>query len=907
LFRLPNEVIDLLGRGGTLVVPTRQRVHAVLLTHAAAQLGQGRRAWASADVLTPSGYLRRECERRAEASPAQWPRILSASEEWLLWRQAAREAAHGAPLLDLEGLAASLQRSSERAAEYGVAIPGGVPGSETALLAEAQRHFDARCRALDAATVAQLAHRLRETPAPRPLLQLRGFDAPPRRLLALAGSEGAGGEGAGGAAAGGKAPPVAPRGVRTVDAQAELEAIAAWCAERLAAQPDARLLVMLPGAAGARERLAALIRASLDPAATLAGDDAAQGRVGIEGGDSFASLALPAQALLSLELLAGGTTDPQSLSRWLTAPDWTSPAPGPRAALALLVRQRGLARLDLRELLGVAQLAPRELKLAARELDARVRRATDLLRAESASARRWSERFEAALGALGWPGPLPAGSAVQQTRLRWRELLEEFGQLAGSLGRLRLEAALELLRSLARRTVYRPADEDVAVTISPMLTDPVVIYDGIWVGSLSADVLPQPVSPDPFLPLAGQLGAGIPEASAAGRRAQAGRLLAAWRASAPELVLSVPVREGDLPLLPSPWLAGIELREAASAAVWLPQRLHREGCTERLEDPAGAAFNPLTPLPSGTRALTLQNACPFRAYAELRLGAAPPESPEPGVPMDQRGVLLHAALQLLWERLRDSAALRALEGPALETLIGECVTQAAQALRVEMRGRRRTRRLPDGQFELFSAHSPALARECRRAARLIARLCALERTRAPFTVEATEHVTELALGGGRVRMRLDRIDRIGSARAVLDYKSGRPGSPDWLGERPSHPQLLAYLAALGADVAALATVNLTAREVRFAGVAAASGLLPGVKTLPAASAPPAGPGEPTAWDAQERRWRALLERLIRSFLAGDARVDPAPGACDYCHVTDICRIGAQERPEPPQHADDADD
>lgn len=152
-----------------------------------------------------------------------------------------------------------------------------------------------------------------------------------------------------------------------------------------------------------------------------------------------------------------------------------------------------------------------------------------------------------------------------------------------------------------------------------------------------------------------------------------------------------------------------------------------------------------------------------------------------------------------------------------------------------------------------------------------------------------------------MRMRLDRVDRIGGGRAVLDYKSGRPGTQDWYGERPTHPQLLAYLTALGGDVAALATVNLTAHEVRFKGVAAATGLLPGVRAL--STLPPAAPD----WGAQQERWRALIARLIGGYLAGDARVDPAPGACDYCHVTDICRIGAYTGPEAPEHTEHADE
>jgi len=129
--------------------------------------------------------------------------------------------------------------------------------------------------------------------------------------------------------------------------------------------------------------------------------------------------------------------------------------------------------------------------------------------------------------------------------------------------------------------------------------------------------------------------------------------------------------------------------------------------------------------------------------------------------------------------------------------------------------------------------------------------------------------------------------------------SGRAGSPDWFGERPTHPQLLAYLAALGRDVVALATVHMTAREVRFCGVGAGADLLPRLD-----AAPP-----PLAWPAQQAAWEGLLERLIAEFLEGEARVDPAPGACDYCHLAALCRIGAHRAPEAPgaAAAGDADD
>ena len=893
MFSIPSDVTSHLQRGGTLLVPTHHRVRAVQLAHAAAELGAGRQVWPSAGVLTPQSWARRECERRAEEAPEEWPRVLSPTEEWLLWREAAQDAARNYPFLDTGLLAESLRRSSERATAYGIAVRPAAADGEAALLFEAQRGFEARCRELNAVSVSALIPRLTSGPA-RELL-MRGFDAIPPWLAALA--QRSAGDGASAA----QRANAAVRGVRTPDAVTQMEAIATWCRERFRTQPDARLFVMLPGPAGARERLAALIRDALDPKAPLTLERTARALVGIEGGDPFGALALPAQALLTLDVLAGAVIEVELIGRWLTSPCWETPDAARRAHLALLLRERGPTSLGLRGFLGALQLAPRELKPAARELDTRLRQAERKLAEGRASPRRWSERFEAALSALGWPGVLATDGAAHQTRLRWRELLEEFGELAASAATLERGAALELLRALAMRTSYRPSDEGVPVTVSPLLADPVVIYDGIWVGSLDADALPQPPAPDPFLPLQAQIAAGVPEASVAGRRAQGNGLFAAWCRGTRELVLSVPAQDEDRELLPSPYLAGLAFEEAPAAKLWLPLRLHREGCTEHITDVRGTTFNPLTPLPGGTRALTLQNTCAFRAYAELRLGAVALEHAEPGVPMDQRGLLLHAALQMLWAELRNSQALVALDEGAIEVLITQCVAQAARALQAEVGRGRRARRAPDTQFDLFAVLSPALERECARATGLIRRLCALERTRPAFTVEATEQMAELALGGGRVRLRLDRIDRIAGGRAVLDYKSGRPGTPDWYGERPTHPQLLAYLAALGDDVRALATVNLTAREVRFTGVAESGALLPRVKALPATAAAAAD------WSAQRDRWLALIERLIRAFLAGDAQVDPAPGACDYCHLTDVCRIGAHVAIAAASHADETDE
>src|SRR6185437_9665984 len=289
-------------------------------------------------------------------------------------------------------------------------------------------------------------------------------------------------------------------------------------------------------------------------------------------------------------------------------------------------------------------------------------------------------------------------------------------------------------------------------------------------------------------------------------------------------------------------------------------------------DDAGVAWSPQLPLPSGTRSLELQNQCPFRAYAELRLGSLELGVPEPGIAPDARGQLLHAALQQLWERLGDSRALLALSPEGLEELLTACIGSASAAL--EAAGE-------------SSIPPRALARERRRTLRLIRKLLAIERGRAPFRVRHTEYATRLRLAGQELRLRIDRLDALESGGlAILDYKSGRRATPDWYGDRPSHPQLLAYLAAVGEDVVALATVNVTAREVRFDGIAASEELLPKVAGVKGAEGHSQDP-----WHARVGEWRSLVERLAGAFAAGQAAVDPKPGACDFCHVASVCRVG----------------
>ena len=884
MLEIPDYIRSVLERGGTVVLPSRQRSYALRLAYAARQLADRRRVWTSPDALPLEGWLTREIERRvgqsanasAGDSPngrasgriAGVPRLLSPAEEWLLWRQCTAEATHALELVNRAALADALRRAGSLAVELGIdpQATHASAASETGLMAAVHQAVRERCQALGAAPLAMALRNLPSVGDERPVL-FAGFLLPSPRLRAIVAARAqCGYESAFPPADPAKAAP--PRIVRPADEHEELERIAEWCRQHLTARPDARLLVLLPGSPGRRERLSTLIRQALDP------QD--QEWVALEGGQPLASLPMVSHALASLALLSGAAVGVERLLEWLRAPWWSDPSAGARARLDLWLRERRRLQLDLASLLALLHRSPAPIAEPSRLLATRLERAVAALRAGSGTPREWSERFKAALDVLGWPGNQARGSAEQQTLLRFHELLDELGQLSAAVATLPRDAAVQWLTELAGRTAYRPADDDAPVTLAGAYADPVVRYDGLWIAGLDAETFPQPVAPEPFLSLHAQIAAGSPAATAAGRLQEARALLAAWRATATECVLSAPLRLEGIERLPSPlleeWPTAAQAAGEPRAAIWLAARLHRPGLLTEWRDEAGAGWNPELPLPSGTRSLELQNLCPFRAYAELRLGSIELGVPEPGIAPDARGQLLHAALQGLWERLGDSRALAALSAPVLDEWVAACVEGAAAALHLA---------------EEESIAAPALARECRRTVRLIRRLLDIERRRPPFRVQHTEYSARLRLAGQELRLRIDRLDALESGGlAILDYKSGRRVSPDWYGDRPSHPQLLAYLAAMGEDVVAMATVNVTAREVRFDGVAANEQLLPRVAGV---KAPQGESRDP--WPLRVAAWRGLIERLAAAFASGHARVDPRPRACDFCHVASVCRVG----------------
>ena len=865
----------MLEQGGTLVVPNRQRAVAVRLMHTRAQLRAGRSAWSSSDVLPFSAWLARIASQ-SRHGPLRGLRPLGSTEEWLLWRDAAQVACEGIDILQPGSMADALRRSAALVRDWGLHWSGN-PTTESLVLARARAEVLRRCTELEAYAAGDWTRVLRDAPPqPAPLLfaGCEHFGPALREALSRLGGEFLSVDAATHTA-------VEPTPVACAHAGDELRRAAQWCRAGLARNAAARFLVVVPQLAQRRAAAVLAFDHELSAGALLAGGG--EPPFVIEGGRGLEEYPMVATAL-SLLRLGGEPLEFTALAAALRSPYWGGGGQGQRAALELLLRDRNVHVADIARLAGFAR-NPRgdAASTLADALDTIASAcASSMPRGLRATASAWARRFAEALVAFQWPGSGALASDEQQQHERFRELVGELAMLGAGAGpQLVHGEAIELLASMARRTAFEAASEDVPITLSDSLDDPLVPYDGIWVAGLGAETWPAPPRPDPFIPIAVQRTAGLPQASAQEQRNAALQSMQGWRRSAVQLVLSWPETEGDVVLQPSSLVAAPRGRDDPFAAPPpladpLLSALRRGVAREARPLQRALAWDRLRALPGGTRTLELQSLCPFRAAAELRLGAAPVAEPVPGLDRRERGIILHRALQLVWDELRDSRELRARA--ALPEGFAPLV-QASCERSMHERLARRAQALP----------APLAQNELQRLGALITEMLRQECERtgaAEFSVVQAEQAERGQLAGVPLRVRMDRVDRLDDGRCiVIDYKSGTGAAFRPMDERPRQPQLLAYALLAAADVAGVAAVHLRAGAVVWRGAAADTALLPPLT-------PVRGPSVP--WSDQLAHWRVVIDRLVEQFVAGVSDVDPRAGACRLCHLPALCRIDAAQ-------------
>jgi ATP-dependent helicase/nuclease subunit B len=633
----------------------------------------------------------------------------------------------------------------------------------------------------------------------------------------------------------------------------ELEFAARFARARFEADPGRSIVVFVPGLAARRADVQRVFENVFYPSRTLA---AAQEHSAFHLTATAPLLEQPivGNALLLLELARPHIhhADAGAILRCPFMPG-ASAERSERALADLELRKRRDLQVTLRDLESVTARCPQLQRLCTA-----VRRVLVKM-PQRAELPVWSAFIADVLKAAGWPGDAPLTRIEEQALEQWNEVLSSLASLGLVANRLTYDAALTHLRRLLSAPGPEQGDWSSPVQILEATEASGLAFDSAVVTGLSDETWPPPIDISPLVPWRLQRAHDVPGSTAQSIYAVRDRLTHALFQSAPAIVATY---SGRL----SPAAARFTRAAETEVPVWrgkLRRQSFAPAALDEREDRNAPPYAAQQPTRGGTGLVRSQSLCPFRAFAEYRLHAETPEDACFGFDARDRGGFVHAALQLVWRELKSQDQLRRTPEQQLRTIVHDAVLQAV------------------ADDESSPLHHLASSAERERLEQLILDWLRIERARKQrFTVETVEEERYYEVPGLRLRLRVDRIDRLPNGRVLLiDYKSGKQSREKLKCPRPSEPQLLVYAAASEDNVDGIFFGELKPRELRAVGFSRE-------KHFDSSSITVLKDG----WDAFLHKADLEVERIANQFVSGYAAVEPLRGACQYCRVKPLCRV-----------------
>lgn len=558
----------------------------------------------------------------------------------------------------------------------------------------------------------------------------------------------------------------------------ECEAIAGWLVEQLAAAPGASLAVLVPELSRYHRPLERALQRQLFPQSLLADDQAQVAQElpwQFEGSESLYAYPL-IRAAWDIVSLQRGELPLEQLSRVLRSrfvAAWPAQRQ-PRADFDRFCRDRLAVQCTLGEVLSLAGYFSGEAGvdvLTALDTHLRGQPGRQLPSA-------WVRSFDQLLLAAGWPNADNSDPVVADCRRGFSQAMDVFRALDRQLGEIPHREALHWLQHILTTKRFAVSRRRApAVRIMPYEEARGLRFDGAWVAGLDDAALPRRAEPSPFLPLHLQRSAGVEGCEAGLCLVRDKQLLTELLRSADSVVCSF-ARE-DLNGAPRvscsllPALAEAERPNVAPAYRWQGELRMPDQ-----DEVRPVALAQRSQLRGGSGLFKEYAQSPFLAFLKYRLRLN--EFPRPAEGLDHRlqGILVHDSLERVWQRLGGKAALDALDFAGIEAVVSQCVDAALQGSEINA--------------QRFS--ESLLALEKTRVVALISHW--LEYKEKPrlqdFTIDALETALDTQLMGIPLRLRIDRIDRIGDKRLVIDYKTGSIDGKALNSDSLSEPQLPIY-------------------------------------------------------------------------------------------------------------------
>jgi probable DNA repair protein len=869
-----REIDAWLRDGGIVVAASDRAARAIASAYHRARLEEGKRAWAAPEILSWQHFASREWERRTNDGRL----VLNTLQEQAIWTEIVAAGGHAATTLEAgrQRLAAMAMNAHALLCSYAVSLLDrnrrrGWSG-DAAAFGDWLENFDAACQSAHAVSEArvplELTTMLRDEAGARSPLLLAAFDRlqPVQQDLF---------EDWGNWRQVAEGKPAEPtRFYEARDREAELTACALWCKGRLAENPEAKLLVVTQDLA---TRRGVMERAFLEH-----GNGSRQFEFSL--GVPLVEIGVARSAVMLLRWLDGMLQEHELdwlLSTGFAVAAQTEGDPLQARMRELRRRNKQRTRWTLNTFLqqsakpAIPEGWMRRMRGAQQQLQSTARR--------DRSPLEWAELAPRLLAETGWPGERRVSGAEFQAMRRLQEAVELCGSLGFHGRQISWKDYLAELERVVQDTLFSTESQDAPIMIAGPSESAGLSADAIWFLGASEDAWPAKGNLHPLLPPDVQRKAQMPHASPqldweAGR-AVTSRLLH----TAPKMFFSYPRQTEGVDARPSRLVAQFAgLPEPIPAELSPPAGPAPR--TIRYEDEFAIPLRRVSDaedtsaVRGGATLLKTQSQCAFRAFATNRLGAEEWQPAEVGLSAAVRGQLLHSVMHAIWggppHGIRSWEELHRI--PDRPAFVAERVEEVMR------------NEVPDVARELPPRY---LALEAKRLTRLVANWLDYEAARLPFAVTATELKSVVNVGGLKLDLRLDRIDRLNDGSLlVVDYKTGDISPRVWDTPRPEDVQLPLYggfALEPGSELGGLVFAKIRAGDASFAGrVGDASATLGA--GLPNAAALAKYPLSAE----QLMDWRSEILRLTRDYLEGRADVDPidTKTTCNWCGLQSLCRI-----------------
>ena len=478
----------------------------------------------------------------------------------------------------------------------------------------------------------------------------------------------------------------------------------------------------------------------------------------------------------------------------------------------------------------------------------------------------WVRHFVDVLALSGWSA-VAAGSTQYQAHEHLAGLLDRLACQDTGARRCSAPEALDMLQRTLAEQIFAPQRAPAPIQVMGYLETTGLRFSHLWICGMQEATWPLAPSTNPFIPHSVQRASKLPRIDFASELNFARERLRHWSQSSKRLIFSHAAHDGESVQPPSVLTSHLP-PTALSRLIRgyrTPSHPYFEARTvtlEQVEETSGSGVSPGR-IRGGAALLRDQAGCPFRAWAIHRIALKESRSPHAFPDALDRGILIHEALHRLLKDHDDQASLAKLEVEDLKSVARLTVADLF-------------RRFPASFRE----------REIERLSRILQSWMSFENARAPFQIDSLEADTQVELLGFELSLRMDRIDRIGNALVVIDYKTGQVRPGRLTGTPLLEPQLPVYAIA-SKEVAAVCFARVGEDGVGLSGVAEEN-----LDLTPARLAKlPAG-----GWLELRNTWERQLNEILGEFKEGYAAVTPRDdNLCNTCHLASFCRVRSSEK------------